>query len=199
MPDQTVRLFGIRHHGPGCARSLLRALEAMQPDCLLIEGPPDGESVLPFVLESGMCPPVALLVYAPDDSRRAVFYPFAEFSPEWRALRYGLGQSLPVRFMDLPIAHQFGLDKTRKDVQKRTPPKARKPPLQARRHLKTPPPLPPNSLKAAIRAIRTETPGVRRLLRRTFTAIRSTGSDAPPDTATARRGGTTWSRSASTA
>ena len=66
MPDQTVRLFGIRHHGPGCARSLLRALEAMQPDCLLIEGPPDGESVLPFVLESGMCPPVALLVYAPD-------------------------------------------------------------------------------------------------------------------------------------
>ena len=115
MPDQTVRLFGIRHHGPGCARSLLRALEAMQPDCLLIEGPPDGESVLPFVLESGMCPPVALLVYAPDDSRRAVFYPFAEFSPEWQALRYGLGQSLPVRFMDLPIAHQFGLDKAFED------------------------------------------------------------------------------------
>lgn len=115
MPDQTVRLFGIRHHGPGGARSLLRALEAMQPDCLLIEGPPDGESVLPFVLESGMCPPVALLVYAPDDSRRAVFYPFAEFSPEWRALRYGLGQSLPVRFMDLPIAHQFGLDKAFED------------------------------------------------------------------------------------
>ena len=115
MPDQTVRLFGIRHHGPGCARSLLRALEAMQPDCLLIEGPPDGESVLPFVLESGMCPPVALLVYAPDDSRRAAFYPFAEFSPEWQALRYGLGQSLPVRFMDLPIAHQFGLDKAFED------------------------------------------------------------------------------------
>ena len=115
MPDQTVRLFGIRHHGPGCARSLLQALEAMQPDCLLIEGPPDGESVLPFVLESGMCPPVALLVYAPDDSRRAVFYPFAEFSPEWQALRYGLGQSLPVRFMDLPIAHQFGLDKAFED------------------------------------------------------------------------------------
>ena len=87
----------------------------MQPDCLLIEGPPDGESVLPFVLESGMCPPVALLVYAPDDSRRAVFYPFAEFSPEWQALRYGLGQSLPVRFMDLPIAHQFGLDKAFED------------------------------------------------------------------------------------
>lgn len=115
MPDQTVRLFGIRHHGPGCARSLLRALEAMQPDCLLIEGPPDGESVLPFVLEPAMRPPVALLVYAPEDSRRAVFYPFAEFSPEWQALRYGLSRSLPVRFMDLPITHQFGLDKASED------------------------------------------------------------------------------------
>lgn len=115
MPDQTVRLFGIRHHGPGCARSLLRALEAMQPDCLLIEGPPDGESVLPFVLEPAMRPPVALLVYAPEDSRRAVFYPFAEFSPEWQALRYGLSRSLPVRFMDLPITHQFGLDKAFED------------------------------------------------------------------------------------
>ena len=87
------------------------------------------------------CAPGGLARVRPDDSRRAVFYPFAEFSPEWQALRYGLGQSLPVRFMDLPIAHQFGLDKAFedecrakeealrdvKDVQKRTPPKARKP------------------------------------------------------------------------
>lgn len=136
MPDQTVRLFGIRHHGPGCARSLLLALEAMQPDCLLIEGPPDGESVLPFVLESGMCPPVALLVYAPDDSRRAVFYPFAEFSPEWQALRYGLGQSLPVRFMDLPIAHQFGLDKAFEDECRAAEEEALK---NAEEHTKTEP------------------------------------------------------------
>lgn len=136
MPDQTVRLFGIRHHGPGCARSLLLALEAMQPDCLLIEGPPDGESVLPFVLESGMCPPVALLVYAPDDSRRAVFYPFAEFSPEWQALRYGLGQSLPVRFMDLPIAHQFGLDKAFEDECRAAEEEALK---KAEEHTKTEP------------------------------------------------------------
>ena len=215
MPDQTVRLFGIRHHGPGCARSLLRALEAMQPDCLLIEGPPDGESVLPFVLESGMCPPVALLVYAPDDSRRAVFYPFAEFSPEWQALRYGLGQSLPVRFMDLPIAHQFGLDKAfedecrakeeaLRDAEGRTKTDAAEGTEAPASGAQAPENTATNTLapeqpEGAIRAIRTETPGVRRLLRRTFTAIRSTGSDAPPDTATARRGGTTWSRSASTA
>lgn len=111
MSDQSVHLFGIRHHGPGCARSLLRALEDLQPDCLLVEGPPDGEAVLPFILDEALKPPVALLVYAPEEPRYASFYPFADFSPEWQALRYGLGRSLPVRFMDLPLAHQLALDK----------------------------------------------------------------------------------------
>lgn len=110
MSDHTVHLFGIRHHGPGCARSLLTALEALQPDCLLVEGPPDGEAMLPLILHEHMQPPVAMLIYAPDESRRAVFYPFAHFSPEWQALRYGLERHIAVRFMDLPIAHQFALE-----------------------------------------------------------------------------------------
>ena len=84
-----IRIFGIRHHGPGCARSLLAALEEWQPDCLLLEGPPEGDALLPFVLSPDMEPPVALVLYAEDESRRVVFYPFAEFSPEWQALRYG--------------------------------------------------------------------------------------------------------------
>ena len=45
----SVHFFGIRHHGPGCARSLLQALEQLQPDCLLVEGPPEGEALLPGV------------------------------------------------------------------------------------------------------------------------------------------------------
>lgn len=116
MSDQTVHLFGIRHHGPGCARSLLQALQDLQPDCLLVEGPPDGEEMLPFIIHADMQPPVALLVYAPEDSRRAAFYPFAEFSPEWQALRYGLQQQIAVRFMDLPITHQFALNKEHEEA-----------------------------------------------------------------------------------
>ena len=49
-----------------------------------------------------MKPPVALLVYAADEPRARVFYPFAEFSPEWQAIRYALARGVPVRFMDLP-------------------------------------------------------------------------------------------------
>lgn len=111
-----THLFGIRHHGPGCARSLLDALTALSPDCLLIEGPPEAEAVLTAAIHAEMEPPVALLLYSPEDPRRASFYPFAEFSPEWQAIRYGLQKQLPVRFMDLPQAHDLALRKERDEA-----------------------------------------------------------------------------------
>jgi hypothetical protein len=85
------------------------ALGALRPDVILVEGPPDAAEVLPLLADAGMEPPVALLVYVPDQPRRAAYYPFAVFSPEWQAIRYGLTQGVPVRFMDLPMAHQFAL------------------------------------------------------------------------------------------
>ncbi|MBD2256897.1 DUF5682 family protein [Pseudanabaena sp. FACHB-2040] len=105
----SVHIFGIRHHGPGSARSLCQALDALQPDIVLVEGPPDAQAALPLLVHSQMRPPVALLVYAPDNPQQAVYYPFAVFSPEWQAIRYGLQQQIPVRFMDLPQAHRFAL------------------------------------------------------------------------------------------
>ena len=45
-------VFGIRHHGPGSARTLERALAQLEPDAILIEGPPDADHLLPAVLES---------------------------------------------------------------------------------------------------------------------------------------------------
>ncbi|MDQ3705850.1 MAG: DUF5682 family protein [Chloroflexota bacterium] len=104
---QQVYIFGIRHHGPGSARSLRQALEALQPDCILVEGPPDAADVLPLLGHNEMQPPVALLIYRPDEPRLAAFYPFAIFSPELQAIRYGLQQGAPVRFMDLPQAYQL--------------------------------------------------------------------------------------------
>src|SRR5262245_43865905 len=112
-------VFGIRHHGPGSARSLRRALAELQPDAILVEGPPDADAVLPLVVDEGMEPPVALLVYDPRPppadvsgapARRATFFPLAVFSPEWQALHYGLTHGIPVRFMDLPVAHRFAIE-----------------------------------------------------------------------------------------
>lgn len=98
-----MRIYGIRHHGPGSAASLLAALRAQSPDCILIEGPPDGDGLLDL---AGLVPPVALLIY-PENQERAAFYPFAIFSPEWVALRYAHEQGIPVRFCDLPQSHQM--------------------------------------------------------------------------------------------
>ncbi len=103
-------LFGIRHHGPGSARSLRAALEALRPDLVLIEGPPEADALLSLCSHADMTPPVAALIYAPDDPARAVYYPFAEFSPEWQAILYANQNKVPVRFMDLPPAHRLALE-----------------------------------------------------------------------------------------
>ena len=109
MAESTVTIFGIRHHGPGSARSLRRAFETLKPDCVLIEGPPDAEGVLSFAVHADIKPPVALLIYDPEKPQRSAFYPFAVFSPEWQAIQYGLGNRIPVRFMDLPQSVQMGI------------------------------------------------------------------------------------------
>ena len=97
-----THVFGIRHHGPGCARALREALDALGPDIVLVEGPPDAHEVLPLLTHAAMRPPVALLIYAPEAPQRAVFYPFTVFSPEWQALSFALTQGVPARFIDLP-------------------------------------------------------------------------------------------------
>ncbi len=109
--------FGIRHHGPGCARSLMRAFDELQPDCVLIEGPPEADELLAFVLDEAMTPPVALLGYCPDEPRLAVYHPFATFSPEWQALRWAASHGVPVRFIDLPLTHELGMEKAARDAR----------------------------------------------------------------------------------
>ncbi|NJN15424.1 MAG: hypothetical protein HC822_03590 [Oscillochloris sp.] len=104
-----VHIFGIRHHGPGSARSLVRALDQLQPDLLLIEGPPDADELLPLLDHPDLEPPVALLVYAAEMPRRAAFYPFARFSPELQAIRFALARTIPLRFCDLPQRHWMAL------------------------------------------------------------------------------------------
>ncbi|HTL89917.1 MAG TPA: DUF5682 family protein, partial [Leptolyngbya sp.] len=106
----SVHVFGIRHHGPGSARSLCQALKTLQPDIILVEGAPDAEAVLPLLVHPQMRPPVALLIYVPNNPQQAVYYPFAVFSPEWQAIRYGFQHQIPVRLMDLPQTHQLAID-----------------------------------------------------------------------------------------
>jgi hypothetical protein len=103
----SVSVFGVRHHGPGSARSVAAALAALEPDAVLVEGPPEAEAIAALALHPGMTPPVALLAYVPGEPRRAAFWPFAVFSPEWHAVRHALAHDVTLRFIDLPAVHML--------------------------------------------------------------------------------------------
>src|SRR5690606_36350439 len=105
-----IRVFGIRHHGPGSARAVLQALAEFEPDTVLIEGPSDADPVLALAAADDMVPPVALLAYARDEPARAAFWPFAAFSPEWQALRWAYLHDANVRFCDLPAASSLAAE-----------------------------------------------------------------------------------------
>lgn len=102
-----IHVLGIRHHGPGSARRLRQALEKLSPDIILIEGPPEGNDLLKLAADPEMVPPVALLVYQPNQLEQAAYYPFAEFSPEWQAIQYGAEEGIPARFIDLSMAYRW--------------------------------------------------------------------------------------------
>lgn len=105
-------LFGIRHHGPGCARSLSAALAELAPDVILLEMPMELEPLLAHAVHEAMKPPVAMMLYRTDSPEQSSFYPFAEFSPEWNAIRWALANQVPIRCFDLPSAHMFALRET---------------------------------------------------------------------------------------
>src|SRR5712691_10740385 len=89
--NNVATLYGVRHHGPGSARSLRAALEEQRPDVVLIEGPPEADGLVALAADPEMRPPVALLGYVPGEPKTAAFWPFAVFSPEWQAIGYARG------------------------------------------------------------------------------------------------------------
>jgi hypothetical protein len=91
-------------------------LDAYRPDIVLIEGPPEADPLVPLVGHEQMRPPVALLAYpaglgkSAGTGRQAAFWPFAEFSPEWQALRWAVRYRVPTKFFDLPTTYRFARD-----------------------------------------------------------------------------------------
>ena len=108
--EPRVQLLGIRHHGPGSARSVLAALDELRPSIVLVESPAETTAAFGWVGDrtdadgDRLEPPVALLGYVVDDPHRAVFAPLAAFSPEWQAIRWANAHGVPVAAIDLPLA-----------------------------------------------------------------------------------------------
>ncbi|KAB1146042.1 hypothetical protein F7R91_17140 [Streptomyces luteolifulvus] len=128
-PGAGPLLLGVRHHGPGSARAVRAALAAARPQAVLIEGPPEADSLIPLAADEDMRPPVALLAHAVDEPGRSAFWPLAEFSPEWVAIRWALEHDVPARFIDLPATHTLAWGKDTEEALNDAPerPGAREP------------------------------------------------------------------------
>lgn len=105
----SIHLFGIRHHGPGSAKSLNKALEELKPDILLIESPAEVDEVVQYIKNPALIPPVAVLIYNPKDLQQAVYYPYTEFSPEWQALHFAIDSNIPIVSIDLAQSMRLAL------------------------------------------------------------------------------------------
>lgn len=94
LHDEKVRWLPVRHHSPACAHFALAQLNAWQPDVVLIEAPHSFGQHLGLLQNKQVVPPIA--VY-----QQQSYFPFAENSPEWQALRWAGDNHVPVQFIDL--------------------------------------------------------------------------------------------------
>ena len=84
---------------------MLRALDEIRPDAVLIELPADCAAVLALGRRRrALIPPVALLGYLPSDVSRAAFWPLADFSPEWQAARWACASGVALTPIDIPMS-----------------------------------------------------------------------------------------------
>lgn len=96
-----VNFFGIRHLSPAGGFYLEKYLDDIRPECVLIEAPCDFEDVISDIVRAETKPPFAILAYTKEPPVRTILYPFAEYSPEYRAILWAHKNGVPIRFTDL--------------------------------------------------------------------------------------------------
>lgn len=106
-------LFGVRHHSSACALALERWLERVRPTRVLLELPPEFAPWLPWLGHPDAAAPLALGAVV---DGAVSFHPFAEFSPEWRAVRWCVRRGVPCEPFDLPLPLRSDGEATAGDV-----------------------------------------------------------------------------------
>jgi len=98
----SVRVIGVRHHSPACARLVAQAIAHERPQAVLVEGPSDfNPRIEELLLDHAL--PLALYSYANEGAQPArCWFPLLEHSPEWIALRAGRTAGAALHFIDLP-------------------------------------------------------------------------------------------------
>lgn len=104
-------LFPVRHHSPLCSFHLENVINEYRPDAILIEGPGNSQDLIPFIVSEKTEAPFC--IYMSYDDRKGkiekeaagekyrAFYPFLDYSPEYRALKIGNARGIHTEFIDL--------------------------------------------------------------------------------------------------
>lgn len=102
--EPVVEVLGVRHHGPGSARSMLARLDALRPRVVLVEWPADGQRLLQWIGHDDLEPPVAMLATLRQGgaATQHAFWPLAGFSPEWQAVLWARRNGAEVVAIDAP-------------------------------------------------------------------------------------------------
>jgi hypothetical protein len=107
-PLGRVHLFPVRHHSPRSSAVLAAFLAEVQPKAVLIEGPDDADKLIPTLVHAETRPPVAILGYRTDGPSASSLWPFAAYSPEYVAAKWGVEHGAEVAFIDVPISRSLG-------------------------------------------------------------------------------------------
>ena len=103
-----VHLFPVRHHSPRSSAVLAAFLADVRPRAVLVEAPEDAEKLIPALVDPGTRPPVAILGYRTDGAPNSALWPFAAYSPEYVATKWGAENGAKVSFIDIPIRTSLG-------------------------------------------------------------------------------------------
>ena len=119
--DERVTYFGIRHFSPTCSHHLQALIRELRPAGILVEGPSDAESLVPWIVHPDTVPPVAILstfvdrknqfglngTLTPSDAvpvRYRGWWPLTQSSPEYQALKVGHEVGARLGFCDVPLS-----------------------------------------------------------------------------------------------
>ena len=118
--DERVIYFGVKHFSPACAHHLTNLILELSPVGVLIEGPEDATSQIPFMVhEDTRTPFTVFSSYVDRDNqfglngtlspgptipaRYRSWWPFTEYAPEYAALKAAALVGAEARFIDAPL------------------------------------------------------------------------------------------------
>ncbi|MFP3154340.1 DUF5682 family protein [Lachnospiraceae bacterium ZAX-1] len=107
---ERVNFFGVRHLSPAASYHLIKYLDKINPKCVLIEAPTDASSLVQYIADSRVTPPIAILAYTAQLPVSTVLYPLADYSPEYQAVLWGIAHSVHVEFIDIPTDASISLN-----------------------------------------------------------------------------------------